>query len=695
MAKKIEIKFINREESWLYFNERVLQEAADRKVPLIERMKFLGIFSNNLDEFFRVRVATLSRMTKWKYSDSRLSGANPKKALKKVLDLDQKYAEIFGETYQEILSELATNNIYILNEKNLTPSQGQAVRSYFHDQVRPNLFPIMLNDSLMDFPLKDKSIYLGVVMKKNGKYLKDKFSIIKIPTNHLSRFFILPAEGKKSYIILLDDVIRYCLDDIFAIFNYDEIDAYTIKFTRDAELDIDSDISKSFLENISDSLKKRTTGEPVRFIYDKEIPEILLKNIIKKLKINDDDNKVPSGRYHNFKDFMSFPNLGSKNLEYNTLEPLPHCGLVEKKSIFDVIRKQDIMLHFPYQSFNYIIDLLREASIDPKVRSIRISLYRLANKSNVINALINAARNGKSVTVFMELQARFDEEANIYYAGRLQEEGVRIIQGIPGFKVHGKLLVIRRKEQAKNIYYGVISTGNFNESTAKVYADDCLLTVDPAITQEILKVFDLFDANFKQQRFKELVVSPFRMREHFISLLKNEIKNARIGKEAWAIIKLNNLVDEGIAKHLILAANEGVKLKLIIRGSCILQPDLLGLSENMEVISIVDRFLEHSRVIVFCNGGKELYYTTSADWMGRNFDNRIEVAVKIKDPEIQNELKNMLLIQLRDNVKARVLDRNNNNTYKTTTDTFPIRSQFEIYNYFCKKLSLANEHDNI
>ena len=695
MAKSKDIKLINREESWLYFNERVLQEAADKNVPLIERLKFLGIFSNNLDEFFRVRVATLSRMMKWKYNNSITTGPNPKRVLKKILDLDQQYSGAFQETYRQILDELSENNIFIVDEKNLSPDQGKAVRAYFHDQVRPNLFPIMLNDSQMNFPLKDKSIYLGVAMKRADRYLKDKFSLIKLPTTHLSRFFILPAKKEKKYIILLDDVIRYCLDDIFSIFKYDDIKAYTIKFTRDAELDIDSDISKSFLENISDSLKKRTSGEPVRFIYDREIPELLLKAIIKKLKINHDDNLVPGGRYHNFKDFMSFPNLGARNLEYPVLEPLPHLELIGKQSIFDAIRKQDIMLHFPYQSFNYIIDLLREASIDPRVRSIRVSLYRLASQSNIINALINAARNGKSVTVFMELQARFDEEANIFYAERLQEEGVRIIQGIPGFKVHGKLLVIRRKEQNKNIYYGVISTGNFNENTAKVYADDCLLTTDPAITQEILKVFDLFDANFKQQRFKELVVSPFRMREHFIALIKNEIKNARAGKDAWTIIKLNNLVDEPVAKHLIQAAREGVKIKLIVRSSCILHPELLGLAENMEIVSIVDRFLEHSRVIVFCNGGKELYYTTSADWMGRNFDNRIEVAVKIKSPAIQNELKNMLLIQLRDNVKARILDKNHNNTYKTTADSFPIRSQFEIYNYFCKKLSLANDHDTI
>ncbi len=687
MPKKIDYKLINREESWLYFNERVLQEAADKDVPLIDRLKFLGIFSNNLDEFFRVRVATITRMLKWKETDSYLLNINPKKVLKKILELDQKYSIEFHSIYNEILDELEKQNIFIVNEKKLSKEQGELVRRYFQNQVRPNLFPIMLSNSDMKLPLKDNSIYLGVAMQNSGKLLKDKFSIIKIPTGQLSRFFIFPKVDDKSYIILLDDVIRYCLDDIFSIFKYDKIRAYTIKFTRDAELDIDSDISKSFMENISDSLKKRTAGDPVRFIYDKDIPELLLKTIVKKLKINDDDAMVPSGRYHNFKDFTSFPNVGGQALEYPKLVPLPHKDLEGKVSIFDAIRKNDIMLHFPYQSFNYIIDLIREASIDPKVRSIRMSLYRLANKSNIVNALINAARNGKSVTVFMELQARFDEEANIYFAERLQEEGVRIIQGIPGFKVHGKLMLIRRKEQTNNVYYGLISTGNFNESTARIYADDCLMTVDPQINQEILKVFDLFDANFKQQRFKELIVSPFRMREHFITLLKNEIKNAKAGKEAWAIIKLNNLVDEVIVKQLINAANQGVKLKLIIRGSCVIHPEILNIQDNMEIISIVDRFLEHSRILVFCNGGKELYYTTSADWMGRNFDNRIEVAVPVKSPAIQNELKNMLLIQLKDNVKARVMGKNKINKYRTTSDDFPVRSQFEIYNYFYKQLS--------
>lgn len=684
--KKAKLQLINREESWLHFNERVLQEAADPEVPLLERLKFLGIFSNNLDEFFRVRVATLKRMIEWDDKELRYITYSPKKVLKRIIDLDQLYNQRFNTIFTDLTRELKSEKIHLLNEKELSPDQGDFVKRFFQDHVRPHLFPIMLNDSDMEFPLKDKSIYLSIALSKKGILLKDKFALIKVPTQQISRFLVLPDEGEHKFIILLDDVIRYNLDEIFSIFNYDSIRAYTIKFTRDAELDLDNDISKSFLEIIAESLKKRTTGIPVRFIYDREMPEVLLKFVMRKINISRKDIPVPGGRYHNFKDFMNFPDLKRPDLKYPSKPPLAHKNLIGRKSLFDAIRERDIMLHFPYQRFHYLIDLLREASIDPKVRSIRMSLYRLAEESNIVNALINAARNGKSVTVFMELQARFDEEANIHYAEKMQSEGIRIIHGIPGFKVHAKLILIRRKEGNTNRYFAGLSTGNFNEMTAKVYADDCLLSARPEITSEVLKVFELFDANFKQQRFKSLIVSPFRMRDHFIRHLRTEMQNAKAGKEAWAIIKLNNLVDERIVKQIIQAAQAGVNIKLIVRTSFVPVIEDLVKTCKIEAISIVDHYLEHSRVLIFCNGGDEKYYISSADWMVRNFDNRIEVAVPILDPEIRKELKDMLMIQLKDNIKARLIGMKQYNIYRQPKDSVEVRSQNEIYSYFKKQL---------
>ena len=545
----------------------------------------------------------------------------------------------------------------------------------------------MMIDNLKDMSsLRDKSIYLATTLRKDNKSATSDYALIELPTKTLPRFFILPQSGNKKFIILLDDIIRYCLSEIFSVFGYTAFSAHTVKFTRDAELDIDTDVSKSFLEIITESLKQRKRGSPVRFVYDNSMPEELLKTILKRLDIRKDDPIRGGGRYHNFKDFMKFPNLGSKTLEYSPLIPLPHRGLPQNSSILAAIRRKDIMLHFPYQSFQYIIDLLREASIDPKVRAIKMTIYRAAKNSSVINALINAARNGKYVTVFMELQARFDEEANISYTEQLHEEGVKVIQGIPGFKVHSKLILIRRKENNKDFYYANIGTGNYNEDTARVYADDSLLTANEKITADVVNAFHQMETNYRTLKYKPLVVAPFLMRNHFLNLITNEIRNAKQGKEAWAIIKLNNLVDEAMIKKLYKASSAGVKIRLIVRGICVLIPGVPGLSENIEAISIVDRFLEHSRVLVFANGGDHLYYITSADWMVRNFDNRIEVACPVYDKDIQRELMDMLNIQLSDNVKARVIAPGEPNQYKSKNGR-KIQSQVEIYNYFKKKIA--------
>lgn len=684
MTKKKAI-FINREISWLYFNHRVLQEAADSNTPLIERMKFLGIYSNNLDEFFRVRVATLNRMASFNERQYASGAFDPKKILKQVLAIDQQFNAEFEKIYQNIVEELEKHNIYIINEKQLTDKQGEYIRSYFHESVQQHLFPIMLNNIRSLQYLRDKSIYLAVLMKDNKNGEKENHALIEVPTSALSRFILLPKTNDKQYIIFLDDIIRFCLDDIFVNFNYNRFKAYTIKFTRDAELDVDNDVSKSFMERISESLKQRKAGQPVRFIYDKEMPADFLKVIAKKLHITKEDSLIGGGRYHNFKDFMAFPSFAELKLEYPKLYPLTNVHLESKNSILEVLRQRDVMLHYPYQKFNYLISLLREASINPNVRSIKITLYRLARNSNVINSLINAAKNGKSVKVFIELQARFDEEANIQWVERLQEEGVKILHGIPGLKVHSKLLLIKSKEGNKNISYGYIGTGNFNEQTAKVYTDHALLTTHKDITADMDKIFDLFEANYKPVRFKELVVSPFSQRNFLIKRINKEIMFARLGKRAEIIVKLNNIVDEAIVRKLYLASKEKVKIKLIIRGICTLMPGIKGLSENIEVISIVDRFLEHSRVMYFYNGGDEKFYITSADWMVRNFDFRIETSCPIYDKEIQNDLRQLLQIQLNDNTKARLITSDRLNPYKTDKNEKEVRSQVDFYNFLKEK----------
>ncbi len=679
MIPRIKPQMLNREIGWLYFNGRVLQEAADKGNPLIERLKFLGIFSNNRDEFFRVRVATLNRLLNVEKGlyDSEI---NPKKLLNEIGEIVLSQEKKFQFIFESIVEEFAEHNIHIINEKQLTTKQGEYVRKYFQEQVRVFLFPLMISSIKDISTLVDKSIYLAVKLESTITEAGPDYALIEVPTKSVSRFLTLPKEGKSQYVMLLDDVIRFCLSEIFFLFGYDTYNAYTVKVTRDAELDIDIDVSKSFLEVMAESIKQRRLGDPVRFVYDNSMPKDLLKLLRKKLNIRKDDPIRGGGRYHNFKDFTDFPDLRHPELEYPPLPPQRHPEINPNTSIISLVQQKDIMLHFPYQTFRHVIDLLREASIDPQVRSIKMTIYRAAKNSSVINALINAARNGKYVTVYMELQARFDEEANIFWTGRLHEEGVKVIHSIPGFKVHSKLLLIRRKESYENVFYSMISTGNFNEDTAQIYADDSLLTADPRICQDVTNAFHQMESAYKPFRYKSLILSPFNMRNHFIRLLNQEIKNAKAGKDAWAIIKLNNLVDETIVKKLYKTSQAGVKIKLIIRGICVPIPGIKGLSENIEGISIIDRFLEHSRVIVFCNDNNPLYYITSADWMIRNFDNRIEVACPIYDEAIKKDLWEMLQIQLSDNTKARILGEGKPNAYSRTRGP-KVRSQEAIYQY--------------
>jgi len=538
----------------------------------------------------------------------------------------------------------------------------------------------------MKFPyLRDKSVYLAVKLSELNSPEKFAYALIRVPTRSVSRFLVLPEQGNKKYIILVDDIIRFCLNDVFPIFNFDHFEAYTIKVTRDAELDIDDDISKSFMEKMELSLKKRKIGIPVRLIYDREMPDDLLGFIMKKMKLDGAEKTVAGGRYHNHKDFMNFPEVGKSRHYYQHLPPVPHKDLPQHQSILKKLRQKDVLLHYPYQSFSHFIDLLREAAIDPKVREIGITIYRVSDTSKVVNALLNAIRNGKKVTVVIELQARFDEEANIFWSNKLQEEGAQVINGIPGLKVHCKLAWIQRKEKNGLRNYAYIGTGNFHEGTARVYADKGLLTADQEIANDVAHMFEFFKHTYYHFNYSQIIISPFSMRNFFIHKIDQEIANAKKGKPAYMILKMNSLIDPQMIDKLYEASQAGVKIQLIIRGIFGLKTGDPVLSKNIEAISIVDKFLEHTRVFLFANGGRDDIYISSADWMPRNLDRRIEVACPIYSPEIRNELKELLRIQLRDNTKARILDSELSNRYNNQTNGQRYRAQEDYHTYIKKR----------
>lgn len=686
-SPKISYQYVNRELSWLQFNERVLQEAADKRNPLLSRMKFLGIFSNNLDEFFKVRVATLRRLITINREAKTALGFNPKKTLSEIQKIVVDQQTQFEAIYADICHRLAQQDIFIVNERELSSPQGAIVRAFFHDTVRPLLVPLMLDD-IPTFPvLRDGSIYLALHLSKRNSKEKPHYALIELPRQEkLSRFFVLEHSEKSRYVMLIDDVVRYCLSDMFAIFGYDDCRGYTVKVTKDAELNLDADVSKSFLELLAMGIKKRRQGRTVRFIYDHDIAPDLLQFIVKKLALKKDDNILAGGRYHNFKDFMGFPALGAPELNNRPNIPLPHRYIDPQKSLLALIKQRDVMLHFPYHSYHPVIDFLREAAIDPKVRYIKMTLYRVARHSNIINALVNAKQNGKQVTVVIELQARFDEEANIEWAKILQEAGIHVIHGQQGLKIHSKLCLVGRKEGNSIVHYANIGTGNFHEGTALLYADDTLLTANPSITNEVAKLFGYLE-NRLPVSFKYLLVSPAQMIDKLFEMIDREIEHAQQGKTAYIIAKMNSLSDETIIDKLYEASSAGVKIKLIIRGICSLMPQVSGMSDNIEVISIVDKYLEHSRIYVFANGGKERYYISSADWMERNLYRRIEVACPIYDPQLQQELRFMLDTQWSDNTKARLLNCAVKNEYRPLIEPCaPIRAQNVIYDHFKKTL---------
>jgi polyphosphate kinase len=676
-------KYIPKEISWLSFNARVLQEAENKEVPLLERFKFLGIYSNNLDEYFRVRVAGLKRLSTLPSKSKVILGYDPKATLKTIHEIVISHNEKFERIYAGLLKELAMHNTHIIDEKQLNQEQAEFVRKYFHTEVRTRLMPFLIEKDSSMPNLTDDAIYLAIHLSKKDTQ-KNRYALLEIPSNVLPRFVVLPEKDDGKYIIFLDDIIRFGLKEIFFIFDFDEISAYTIKLTKDAELEIADDISESYIDKISKSLQLRKRGTPVRFIYDRTIPPDLLKIITKKLNFRSADVIIPSNRYHNFKDFMKFPNPGRKKLFNEPFIPIPHRDIQPGKSILSAIKKRDIMLFFPYHPFDHFIDLLREASIDPFVTSIQITLYRLARNSSVINALLNAVRNSKSVTTVVELQARFDEEANILWGNKLREEGVKVIYGVPGLKVHSKLCLITRTKNDITQRYAAVGTGNFNEDTARTYTDLLLLTTDKKITNEVFKAFNFFSVNYKKDNFYHLVLSPFFLRNKIILLIENEIKNAQAGKKAYIYLKLNNLTDTEIIDNLYEASKAGVRIKLIVRGMLSLIPDVKNLSEKITAIGIVDRMLEHSRFFIFCDGGNEQTYISSADLMTRNLDHRIEVTCPIFDKNIKCEIRKVFDIQWDDNVKARIFDATQSNTFVKPGKNAPNQSQIEVYNWLKK-----------
>ncbi len=678
-------RIIPRDISWLSFNSRVLQEAADRTVPLKERIRFLGIFSNNLDEFFRVRVATLKRMAELgsKISNMHLE-QSPELILDEIQQIVLQQQAVFNTIWEEIRLAMEKKGVFLKNETQLNDAQQNFVREYFEEEARSYIIPLMI-ESIPQLPyLREKSIYLGVVLAGKDSLQTRKYSIIEVPTHSLGRFIKLPSPEGQQHIMLLEDMIRFNLPKIFSYFGYSAHNAWIFKVTKDAEMDIDNDVSTSFIQKIEKGLKNRRKGKAVRFIYDKEMDVGLLDFLMRKLHLTHRDSIIPGARIHNFRHFMDFPDvIPAKN---SRKKPFIHPLLKDARRVTDIILTKDIMLSFPYHSFDAVIDLLREAAIDPDVKEIKITAYRLAAHSKVVNALVNAVRNGKSVTVIIELRARFDEEANLEWKKTLEEEGVKVLIGIPNVKIHAKICMIKKRVNKHTVHYGFVSTGNFNEKTARTYGDHCLLTSDRHIMADVNRMFTYIEkwkgsfTNLKT--FRSLIPCPEMLRKELEKLINKEIRLAQEGKEGFILLKMNSLSDELLIEKLYEAAKAGVKLRLIIRGIFCMLVENKKFAEPVKALSIVDEYLEHARVFIFGNGGKghEKVYISSADWMVRNLDHRVEITCPVKDPDIKKVLRTILDIQLNDNVKARVLNNELSNSY-VSDDSAKIRSQVEIYRY--------------
>lgn len=677
--------YVDRDVSWMYFNHRILQEGRKEYVPLLERLSFLGIYSNNLDEFFRVRVASLNRLLA-RDGITKSMRNQIKKSLKTINLLNETYSQEYTEAVHRVLGELALHKIRILNEMQLNEEQKKYLTTFFYEKLNGSVNPIWLSEIKDLSSLEDNRIYLLVEKSGKSEGDKPKYAIIKVPDRVYGRWQKIPSSEGFDNIMYLDDVVRYCLPLIFIGFKESQFRAFSFKFTKDAEMDLDTEneFEYSTVEKVAAGVDSRRRGEAVRLLYDKAMPKEALKKIKDRISATEWDTMLAGGRYQNHKDLMSFPACGHEELRYPKWpQIMPPEFLKVHESVLDLIRQRDLFIHVPYHSFNSYIRVLQEAAIRPEVKVIKTTLYRLAKDSKVVKALITAARNGKEVTAVVELLARFDEESNIKWSKRMQEEGVNVIFGVEGLKIHSKLLYLESKKG--NI--ACIGTGNFHEGNAKIYTDYMMMTARPRIVNEVAKVFNFIDRPFSQVRFQELMVSPNSMKSRILRLLDTEIKNAQAGKEAWVKIKINHITEPEVVNKLYHASCAGVKIDILIRGNCSLVPGIPGLSENIRCVGIIDRYLEHSRVLIFCNGGNPRYYLGSADWMPRNLLNRIEVMTPVYDETLRADLLRTVEYGLKDTTNARVVDGKGTNEIQKGEY---FRSQEELY----KAYLAENENGN-
>ena len=699
--EKTKFPYVERDISWMYFNQRILLEASRPEVPLLERLTFLGIYSNNLDEFFRVRVATLNRIVEYDDKNIKKEQELASRTLKQIGKLHNRYYKQFEEVFSQIIEELKVQNIFVIKETELTPEQQVFITSFYRNKLNGSTNPLFLNNSHPFDDQSDENIYLAIrLLRKDseGKIKEKDYAVIELPTTDFGRFIQLPDSNEKTHLMFLDDVIRYCLPMIFVGMKYTDYEAYTFKFTKDAEMEIESDLRTGVLQKISKGVKSRKKGEPIRFVYDEQMPKDLLKKLVDRLNIDKSDTRVAGGRYHNFKDLMKFPDCGRKDLKYPLWSPIFKPELNGKESLLTLIRQKDRSLHYPYHSFDTFVRLLREAAISKEVKSIKITLYRLAKDSKVIKALISAARNGKKVTVVIELLARFDEASNIDWSKKMQDAGIRVIFGVEGLKIHSKLVHIATRHGD----IACISTGNFHEGNARMYTDYTVMTARRPIVREVNTVFDFIEKPYTPVNFRELLISPNDMKKRLVTLIHKEIKNKEQGKDAYILAKVNHITDRVLIGKLYEASAAGVQIDLLVRGNCSLVTGVPGISENIHINGIIDRYLEHSRIFIFANGGDEKYYIGSADWMPRNLDYRIEALAPVYDKDIQADLRRTICYGLQDTAKGRIVDGSGENRLwkRLSTDLFEsiqetnsepesslFRSQKELYTEYKKSSS--------
>ena len=682
--KKKKLPYLERDISWMYFNRRILQEAERPHVPLLERMAFLGIYSNNLDEFFRVRMATQNRIAECTDKSTLHESEHARKLIKQISRQNTEYPKVFENTIHQTTEELKKENIFLISDTEVSPEQLAFIRSYYKEKLSGQIIPIWFSSiKYFDFE-NDENIYLAVkVTRQQGTKQLSDYAFLELPVGLCGRFVRLPDCDERSYLIYLDDVIRCCLPLVFEGLGYTDFQAYAFKFTRDAEMEIDNDLRTGPLQKISKGVKSRRRGEPLRVIYDSCMPKDMLRRVLKKMDLDALDTVIGSGRYQNHKDFMGFPDCGRSNLKYPKWTPILKKELDGEESLLEKIQRKDRFIHVPFHSFDSFIRVLQEAAVSKQVQSIKITLYRLAKESKVVKALMAAARNGKKVTVVIELLARFDEASNITWSKKMQDAGVNVIFGVEGLKVHSKITHIKMKKGAD---IACISTGNFHEGNARMYTDCMLMTAAPRIVKDVNTVFDFIERPYSPVKFKELLVSPNEMRNKFVTLINNEIKNKKAGKEAYIKIKINHITDPLMVEKLYEASQAGVDISLVVRGNCSLITGIPGVSDNIRINGIIDRYLEHSRIFVFASGGEEKVFIGSADWMPRNLNNRIEVITPVYDPEIKEEMKRIVDYGFKDTMQGRIVDGSGENLFREPEEgEAPFRSQEALYNYYIEK----------